>query len=167
MNITWFRSLTEPQGLLIWHEERAHFLHFLADVTHGPVKNELPLWSPATFKGDRRCLANVIEVRALVFDVDDPWPDVASFDAAIHAALPGTELAYHTSWSSVLGALKMRAIVFLSRPVTGAEYRLMWMVVARKLAASGIYVDTQCKDASRAYFVPAIPPSGVYQCGDR
>ncbi len=164
MNATWFRRLTTPRGVPIeW--DRDAFLHFLAVVGEGTVKDALPLWSPARFADDRRSLANVRSVGAVVLDVDTPRADVATFARELADAIPETGFAYHTSFSSVPGSLRLRAIVFLARPVTSAEYRLVWAVVARLLASHAVHVDAQCKDASRAYFVPTIPPSGVYEWG--
>lgn len=139
-----------------------HLVSWLAAPPRATDKSALPLWSPAHFRGDHRALANVDIVHALVMDIDQAWPTVDALEARMAQALPRTAWWCHTSHSSEAGALRMRVVVQLSRPMTPAEHRTVWRIAAQVLVDAGIEADRACSDASRAYFVPAVPLNGCY-----
>lgn len=128
---------------------------------HVGPKEALPLFSWAVFKGNLRRLQLLILVTALAFDVDVPLPSVDALVAMLALVAP---LAWHvhSSFSSVPGALRFRVVVPLSRPMAPEEHRAIWPVFASALASSGVEVDGACKDGSRGYYTPTIPPNGVY-----
>ncbi len=156
---SFFDSLRDPRPLPVG----IMLERFVRDVWphHGP-KNTLPLWSPATFTAERRALANVASVTALAFDVDEPCASSDAFTSRLSEALD-LQWRCHTSFSSTPGALRFRVLAPLSRPMLPDEHRAIWPVLADVLARRGVQVDAACKDPSRAYFVPAIPPTGVYE----
>jgi hypothetical protein len=159
IDATFFRSRTQPQGLRVRLEAR----RFVADAwPHNGPKDELPLVSFATYRGDKRALANVQSVTAIAFDVDDPMSSCDALSDRLANAI-ALEWSFCTSFSSVLGALKFRVLAPISRPMLADEHRIVWPVLADVLARAGVIVDPACKDASRAYFVPAIPPSGIFE----
>jgi hypothetical protein len=125
-------------------------------------KDELPLFSPAVFADHTRSKANVLQVTALVYDVDAPWPNVAAICDAILVALP-VRFCVHSTWSSEPGAVQSRVMICLDRPMTSDEHELIWPMVADVLSGAGVQVDASCKDASRMYFLPAYSPNGLYE----
>ncbi len=156
---SFFHVLRDPRPLPVGLELR----HFCAGAAlHDGAKEALPLWSPATFTGERRALANVASVTALAFDVDEPFPSADAFAARLSSALD-LRWYFHTSFSAQPGALKFRVLAPLSRPMLPVEHRAVWPILADVLARGGVEVDAACKDPSRAYFVAAIPPSGVFE----
>ncbi len=111
-------------------------------------KSALPMWSPATFRGDARAAANVELVSCLVFDVDeDPVPTLAE----IAAALGDTRWFAHSSSNSTADAPRWRLVVELSRPVTAEEHAKAWQWWVGRLPFA---VGAASKDASRAWYAP-------------
>ena len=160
--VTWFKSKTEPCGLAVeWRFEE--IVSFVRNVSARTDKLALPLWSPVSFVGNRRALANVKSVSMFVYDVDEPQGDVSAFAGRVDAAFAGARTLVHSSFSSEVGAWKMRVIVPLARCITREEHDLAWHVGDWLLHAKGIEVDGACKDASRGYFVPADPPNSSYR----
>lgn len=156
---TLFRGLTEPKGRRV----ALDLEHFVSTATrHDGAKQALPLWSPATFTDDRRRLASVEAVHAFVLDMDEPRPCLATVAAELAEALP-VSWHLHTSFSSCEGAVKVRAISPLSAPTAGEDFAHVWRAVVAHLRGARISgIDPACKDASRAFFVPAIPPGDGY-----
>jgi hypothetical protein len=158
LRATFFHELRRPSGLRV----SLDFPYFVAEVLpHAGEKSALPLVSFATYKGDRRALATVESVTAIAFDIDEP---LASIDELVEKLALVAPLAWqvHTSFSSAPGALRFRVIAPVSRPMAPEEQRAIWPVFAAGLADAGVEVDGACKDPSRAYYVPAVPPNGVY-----
>jgi hypothetical protein len=129
-------------------------------------KYTLPMWSPATFTGDRRLKSEVASVSALVIDVDEGAGNIAAFTASLAAAVP-VHWTVHSSFSATPECWKWRAIATVSQPMTPAEHMQVWRAVRHLLARkSGISIDKACTDPSRAYFIPWVPPSGRYVTGE-
>lgn len=137
---------------------------FAAGFSFMPAQNklDLPLWSPAEFKGNRSG-ANVERVHALVLDLDEVTEEQA---LAACSALERYRALVYTTWSHrpSEGKFCLRVVVDVTRPILPAEWPLFWR------AASGITgvpvvdpqagggVDRSCQDISRAYFPCAGPP---------
>lgn len=112
------------------------------------VKRLLPAWSPATFRGERRCADEVLDVGLLVLDYDGG----ASIDDELDRWC-GYRLALHTSWSHTLVLPKFRVVLPLQVPIAGD----CWGgVYAWALRHTGRVADTKCSDPSRLYFRPAL-----------
>lgn len=120
-------------------------------------KNEVPGLSLATFAGDRRSLANVEQVFALGFDLDEAvsWLDVRDRFAC-------TASFIHSTWSSTLCEPRARVFLLLSRPVTGDEYRLAFAAVAKHIEDRGLVVDRAASDPSRFWFLPCVQPQAGF-----
>ena len=114
-------------------------------------KRPLPLWSPATYKpGAKRGLANVQSVTAVVLDFDDGTPI-----AKVHEAWADWPHVIHTSWSHTPWVPKFRLVVPLETPRPPEEWPRIWHWANNRTPS-----DIACKDASRAYFLPAIREAG-------
>ena len=119
-----------------------------------------PLWSPCRFReGGRRSLGDAVEVSLLVLDYDDG----TTLDEAL-GAWRGYEAVAHTSWSHASNAPRCRLVLPLNYPIPAEG----WSELYGSLVADA---DRQCRDPSRAYFLPAIgaggPHRAVYRPGDR
>jgi hypothetical protein len=55
---------------------------------------------------------------------------------------------------------RYRVAVALKRPVTTEEYAKVWQWAAARSSAAGCPPDQQCKDASRFWYSPTMPPGG-------
>lgn len=160
---TRFRSRTEPVGLPMATEPGELAASLASPLPVGPGgKSALPLVSWATFRGNRRTLANVEAVHALGLDVDDPTADPAGLVLRARDALGGVEVFAHSTASSEPGAYRLRLLIPYDAPANAEEHRASWALVARVLERVGIVVDRACSDASRGFFVPAMPANGVY-----
>ena len=91
------------------------------------AKADLPGWSPASFRGDRRGLEYVERLHALCFDLDDG----TTFDSA--CAMWANNWAFvHTTFSHRADLHRLRVIAPLSRPVDSVEYGIVWRALARR-----------------------------------
>jgi hypothetical protein len=114
-------------------------------------KENARLWSPTLYKeGFRRGNAGVLEVSALVFDLDHTSPDPKRLE---HVCWIG-----HTTWSNQPEAPKWRLIVPLASSVSAVSWAGTWRSARAALAPEA---DPSCKDASRAYFLPSYPPGAT------
>src|SRR5262249_14450683 len=104
-------------------------------------------WSPATFRGDERKLANVETVCALGLDGDHTELTVDQA-AATFASYLGL---IHTTKRHTPSEPRFRLVILLSRSVTVAEYS---QLVAWVEGECGIKFDDAAKDASRFWYAP-------------
>ena len=112
-------------------------------------KDGLSLWSPTQYgDGASRGARGVEAVSMLVLDVDDGTDGSELLE-------PGALCLAHTSWSHLRGeepVQKWRVIYPLASPVPAAEWSSVW-----RWAGSRWPVDPATKDASRMFYVPAVP----------
>lgn len=114
-----------------------------------------PGWSPVAYDPPRRALRNVRRVYALVLDHDagGDWD-------ALCALWAGSAGVVYTTKSHAADAAHYRVVLALARPVSAEEYATLWQWAARRSAEADIAVDQQCKDASRFWYDPSVPPGG-------
>lgn len=115
-------------------------------------------WSPVLYDPPRRERANVQSVYALVLDHDKQgdWQKLTDL-------WQGTSCAIYTTKSH--GAPdsqgdRLRVTLSLSRPVSSDEHAKIWQWAAQRSTTAGCPPDQQCKDASRFWYTPSIPPGG-------
>jgi hypothetical protein len=103
-------------------------------------------WSPTKYAdgASSRGNAGVVAVSCLVFDLDRVPPD--------QERLEGVYWLGHTTHSHTPQAPRWRLIIPLSEPVPAAQWGDVWR---RARAALCPEADPQCKDASRAYWLPS------------
>jgi predicted P-loop ATPase len=159
--ITVWGSLTDPQGIRqeeTWDTLLGHGWWRRPAVIADKVRARG--WSPAIFAGDRRAKAGVEAVFALVLDYEAAEGEApTSLDDALDL-WRGCLGLLHTSYSHTPERPRFRVIVALSRAVTGAEYGLLWRWAATRCAEAGHQIDEACRDPSRLWFLPAVPPGG-------
>lgn len=120
-------------------------------------------WSPATFTGDRRDKKSVESVCALVLDYEAPadqLPTTPEDASALWGAWSGW---IYTTWSHTPERPRFRLVVTLSRPVTAAEYPLLWRWAATRCEEVGHHIDEACRDASRLWYLPAVRPGHLHE----
>jgi len=121
-------------------------------------KSEAPLWSAAVFASDKRALANVLGVHALVYDIDDTLTDAELPEFLSRAESLG--LCYvHNTWGSAPDAWKLRVVYPLAEPVSRITFDDMWAAYAKELGRA----DWHARDSSRMFFVPIKPHAQDYQ----
>lgn len=129
----------------------------LEDKNHGRG------WSPVAFAGDRRLKEAVESVYALVLDYEAPadqLPTTPEDGAALWGQWSGW---VYTTWSHTPERPRFRLVVLLSRPVTAAEYPLLWRWAATRCEVAGHYIDEACRDASRLWYLPAVRPGHLHE----
>jgi hypothetical protein len=161
--LTYFPSLREPHG-----QRRSCSWGSLCRWLSAPVvsahKHAVAGFSVATYRDDRRALANVEQVFAVGLDLDH---GIALGD--VHARFAKTSAFVHTTWSSTLDAPRARVFLALSRPVSGEEYRRVYEAVTSQVEDGGIEVDRAASDPSRFWFRPSVAAEGcsfVYWTSD-
>jgi hypothetical protein len=122
-----------------------------------PSKESLARWAPVEFRASYRCRANVIRAHACVLDVDD-----GSTLESIVRALEGLFAIAHSTFNATAEAPRWRIVVPLDRCVDADCYDRVWRWLAGAVEAEDAGPDYAARDASRAWAVPAVPPSGYY-----
>lgn len=134
-------------------------------IFHDRAKNPWPARSKESlariafveFRDAYRKRANVVRVHAIAFDLDN-----GAVLAAIVAAVGDLLAIVHSTFSATEEHPRWRVIVPLDRPVTADEHDRVWRWLAMRFERAGIDPDYAARDASRAWAVPAVPPSGYY-----
>src|SRR5712691_4929695 len=103
-------------------------------------------WSPTRYAdgATSRGNAGVLEVSALVFDLDRVPPDPER--------LAGVYWLGHTTYRHTPTAPRWRVVIPLATPVPAAQWRDVWR---RARAALCPEADPSCKDRSRQYYPPS------------
>ncbi len=148
---TVWASVTEPQGRRV-HISRADVIERFRIPVVAANKRALAGWAPTRFRNDVRSLANVEVSYAIGFDVDAEGTQ----SDLVAIALDGYAGFIYTSYRHTPEAHRLRAIIWLSRPISADEYGRCWRHVARRLPTVG----EAAKDPSRLWFVPGVPPGG-------
>lgn len=118
------------------------------------TKLELPLWSPVTLKkGTVRANENVERVHALCLDFDS-GDDLEDIDSVWGDYL----MTCHTTWGNTPDKARARCILPLSRPVTRKEFGVLIRWAMKHSEKGGLRPDPACKDAARAWYLPAPAP---------
>ena len=166
LSLTRFRAYNAPKGTreaCTWPELVARLRTPLPRTT---PKDELPLWAPATFDGDYRDADNVETACMVGFDVDEePVPTESDLRASLGGYLGvfySTSSHRSVSKKNPKGTDRFRAMLVLSREVTGPEYYRVWRALARGF---GFKVGAS-KDPSRQWYVPREPEHGQAVFGE-
>ena len=148
---------TDARRKTVTWEDLVGFLSNPRPRPEGPdVKAALRTWSPATFVGDARKAANVEQVSALVFDVDeDPVPSLGG----MREALCGLVWFAHSSSSATLISPRWRLVVPLSRPMSADEHGRAWRALSGRLR---FQVGAASKDPSRVWFEACVCEDGSF-----
>ncbi|MEK0430307.1 MAG: hypothetical protein RL139_111 [Gemmatimonadota bacterium] len=121
-------------------------------------KEDAPGFSFASFTPNRRLLANVERVHAVGLDLDKGVPDWKTLVANFQSVA----CFIHTTWRSQPDAIRARAFLRLSRPVTADEYYRVWRFCEGVVKRGGLTVDGQAKDPSRFWYLPACAPKAEF-----
>ncbi len=160
MKITRYRRVTDTSvddvADLTWPE----LVERLSQHDRRPGKDG-PGWSPATFlPGTKRADENVLELHAMVFDVDkDAEGKPLSEDGAESAgrrvrALKLDAVISTTHSHSPPDKSSLRVVIRLPRPVSRADWRPLYRATAAML---GFPVETKCENESRFWYWPSAP----------
>lgn len=123
-------------------------------------KKQVAGYSLGAFVGNRRALARVERVHALVLDLDRGAPTVE----AVARALPNTRGVVYTTFSHTPEAPRLRAIFPHARPVTVEEHDQIWAWAKLKCsAAAKLELDHGSRDASHLFFLPSHRPGAEYR----
>jgi len=114
-----------------------------------------PLWSPVRLDpaNPSRANSNVRGLFALVGDVDDHTPP-DEFSAPLVA--DGIEFVIHSTYSYTPGKWKYRIACPFTREVSPEEWEQVWTGFV--ILYGGGHIDPQCKDKSRPFYWPSVPP---------
>jgi hypothetical protein len=115
-------------------------------------REQARLWSPVRYQpGATRAKHSVVEVTALVFDVDDGTePDAITF------WLGDLDYVISSTYSHTRAHPRLRVVVRLVEPIPGAEFDDVWRRANQHLLHG--HVDPSTKDRCRMFFVPSCPP---------
>lgn len=114
-----------------------------------PHKNG-PSWSTAHYvEGKRRAVTNVIDVHALIIDLDHVPP--GDLPVLLDKIAP-YKCVVTSSHSDRLLDRCLRVVIALSRPVPAKDWYRFWAAAIELL---GLPADKQVKDPSRLYYLPS------------
>lgn len=149
-------STTVAQTLEVeWDQFLDHLAETPAEEFTGAMKHGG--WSPAIFQPPQRAAANVRMVSALVLDYDTG----GSWDRVVGTWAKHYGVVYTTkSHGTTTDGDRLRAVLPLERTVTPEEYAKLWTWAARVSTEAGCAPDPQCKDVSRFWYDPTMPPGG-------
>lgn len=154
ITITRWPNLVDTQGT----EQMLSWEYLVTQLSARPRlfrgDKEHPGWSPASFKDERRLLANCRSVFALCLDYDDG----ETIDAA-QALWSGNAGLLHTSRKHRPEAPRFRLVLPLARPVSPFEFSALWTRAAHH---AGRKPDPQAKDASRFWYLPGCPAGSEF-----
>jgi hypothetical protein len=151
-------ALDSPQGRQIdvsWAALAAR----CAAPRPGEAKGLLARWAPVAFRNAYRCRGNVERAYAVTLDVDDG----TALDPILRA-IEGLRSIVHSTFSATPEAPRWRIVVAIDRTIDGEQYERVWRWLACALEQESATPDYAARDASRAWAVPAVPPSGHYWC---
>lgn len=134
-----------------------------------------PGWCPAVFRepctcgkdkcpgaGGHRIDDNVIELHALVFDLDKKSDKTPLDEATAHACLKRLEdrrlsMVVHTTHSHnpAENRWSLRVVIGLSRPVPAAQWQRFWRAAVEQIQ---IHVEPSCFNPARFWYAPSAPP---------
>ncbi len=135
-----------------WEGDGAGLADLLLTPVSGAGKFACPFFLVGAFTGDER--RNTAFERASVVALDiEGGPTTRE----AHDRFVAVEHLLYTTWRHTREAHRFRLVFPLIRDVTATEYRLLWTLLAKRLAAGA---DPQTKDLARALFLPAIRPDG-------
>lgn len=154
-------------------------------IVHRPVddKKKLPVYAPCVLRdytvpqsvGNKKPKnlknANVAEITALVFDVDNPDPSALQtpLQATTWLLKNSVAHAYHSSWSSKAERPKYRIVVAITVPVILETYEdrtAYKLAYDRAMTMMGIDGDPSCSDAAQYFISPAVPTAEPYVAAD-
>ena len=153
-NITIFDNIKSRRGTQI-ALKKADLGGYLLRVQAAQAKDQITLWSPATFDGTRS-KANARDVCCLVFDLDSGVP----FTAWRCFAAKGLWTLAYTTWSHSATHHKWRLVLPLSRAVPAADWPKAYRAALEgwtRCTGLSDGPDKACRDASRIYYAPASP----------
>lgn len=123
----------------------------LCTPREGTAKEDIPLWSPATFRSPTgREIADVVDISCAVVDLDHcTQKDIQGSIDLLRSK--GLAFVIYSTWNNVSGANpspRYRLVLPFDRPQWPSDWPKIWA----RLALWFPYLDTQCKDASRCYY---------------
>jgi hypothetical protein len=124
----------------------------LTSPVRGAGKFACPFFLVGAFTDDRRHNAGFERASVVALDVEN---GVSTREA--HARFVGAHHAIYTTWRHTTAEQRFRLVLPLGRDVNAQEYKLLWVILARRLGSGA---DPQTKDLARALFLPAIRPDG-------
>ena len=142
--ITTWPSVREPRGRLIRSTREEFARRARGPRITGVQKHALPRWAPARFVDNYRRLANVIDLGAIVADIDaDTRPEQIAAGLRRFAGF-----AHITSTPG-----HWRIVIWPSRVILACEYPRVWRALAITAEREGLAFDYSASDASRAWAV--------------
>ena len=137
-------------------------------------KKDGPGWSPAVFRepctcgkdkcpgaGGHRVDENVLELHALVFDLDKRSDKQPLDEATAHACLKRLEdlklrRVVHTTHSHdpANNRWSLRIVIALTRPVPAGEWQRFWRAAVSQIQ---IHVEPSCFNPARFWYAPSAP----------
>lgn len=150
-NITMYdgiKTVIPAQIIIESFNELYDFLHSAGDISC-KTKNENSLWSPCLVSGNRSN-KNFVQMNFLSYDID-----TGNLPENVFDNIEYTNITYRT-FSYKNNDKKYRIIFEISKSITSIhEFHYIWNLFADYLEENhGIYIDRQCKDVSRGYYLP-------------
>lgn len=126
-------------------------------IEHEGDKIECLAWMPVRLRPDeqgriRRAARFVEAVSCLVLDLDQGEPLKRA-----KGLIDGRRAILHTSWSHTPAYPKGRIVFPLAEPAPASKWGDVWTAAEQWARSVELTIDPATKDASRLYFLPAVP----------
>ncbi|MBK6589365.1 MAG: AAA family ATPase [Acidobacteria bacterium] len=158
--VSYFNRTTDNQakvGTLTWAGLCKMFEEPIVEF----VKDNVPLFSPATFSPPQRAKVNVQALSLLIYDIDHD-ADVEGINSSLKrlgcAAIVGSTHSHMRQIDGRRAEPRFRIVISLKEPIPCHEYPSVW---AAGKQALGVPVDEAAKDPSRIYYKPALAGTGL------
>ena len=155
-NVTLYESLVKTKGECL-PLARRDIAELLSTPKESSSKKTVPLIGGYELNESQRRSNDNVEINTLgIFDIDNAQS--MSFEKIV-SLLKEHQCIVHTTYSNCVSHLKLRVILFLTRPINPHEYHAFWQGFTFFTGLTEI-IDPACKDLSRAYFLFSYPPEG-------
>lgn len=125
-----------------------------------PSKKDLPAWSPATFRDDRRLTSHCEAIHALVLDYDGGTAlDTAMQLWSGHFGFVQTTPSHRRDGNGD----RFRVILPFRRAVTPDEYPRIWRWALAKVKRAGQTIDGSTKDVARIWYMPGCAADAPFE----
>jgi hypothetical protein len=152
------RFRERPQRGLPCRMTFSELARYLSQPVLAERKDAAGAWSPALYRADIRRKDAIIQISALVVDIDE-----GGEAGAVAEALARHRAIVHSTFSSTPEAPRCRAVMALASAIDAVTYERVHAIVRAHLRGRGFFADENAKDASRLSYAPCVRRGSLFE----